>query len=489
MRQNEARELVEALAGFTRDPLGFVYFAFQWGKGELADYSGPDEWQKEILRALGAGLLTIEQAILLAVASGHGIGKSALVSWIILWALATRENTKGIVTANTESQLKTKTWSELAKWFRLFIGQGLFTYTATAIFSRDKTTEKTWRVDMIPWSERNSEAFAGMHNKGNRILVVFDEASAIPDLIWEVTEGALTDSNTEIIWCAFGNPTRNVGRFYDCFHGKRHRWHCKQVDSRDVKVTNKGQIQNWIDDYGVDSDFVKVRVRGIFPSASENQFIPIPLVEAAEAAHRDFQEQDKRITFAPVIIGVDPAWSGTDEFVIYMRQGLNSKMLGKWEKNDDDVRMAGIIARFEDEYQADAVNIDIGYGTGIFSEGKHMKRQWNLINFASKPDQAEYENKRAEMWGEMKKWLKEGGGIETDPVLRADLIGPEAFINRRGKLQLESKDDMKKRGIPSPNRADALALTFATKVQSKAMRDQRRQEERALADYDPFENM
>ncbi len=463
MRIEERKALIEALAGYSNDPLGFVYFAFPWGKGELKGFSGPDVWQVEVLAALRDGLLSVEQAVQLAVASGHGIGKSALVAWITWWAVSTREDTKGVITANTEAQLKTKTWVELAKWYRLFIGKGLFVFTATAIFSADVEHAKTWRIDLIAWSEKNSEAFAGLHNKGNRILVVFDEASAIADMIWEVTEGALTDSDTQIVWCAFGNPTRNTGRFFACFHRLRHRWQCRQIDSRTVSMTNKQQLAQWVEDYGEDSDFVKVRVRGVFPVSSDAQFIATDIVDAGQRVFL----RPEQFSFAPVIIGVDPAWTGSDEFVIYLRQGLYSKMLGKYERNDDDGRMAGIVARFEDEYKADAVFIDKGYGTGIYSFGKQLGRYWSLIDFAGKPLDVQYENKRAEMWGELKRWLLDGGSIEVDDVLCDDLIGPQAFINRRGRLQLESKADMKKRGLASPNRADALALTFARQVMRK----------------------
>ena len=101
-----------------------------------------------------------------------------------------------------------KTWAELGKWFNLcWFAREYFTLTATALLSKDKSRERTWRIDMIPWSKTNPQAFAGLHNKGKRLLLVFDEASEIPDIIWETTEGALTDEDTEILWCAFGNPT------------------------------------------------------------------------------------------------------------------------------------------------------------------------------------------------------------------------------------------------------------------------------------------
>lgn len=465
LNENDLEALLDFLAECTHDPLKFVELAFPWGEGELAGQSGPDKWQIEILKAVRDGLLTIDQAIRIAVSSGHGIGKSALVAWLILWGLSTLEDTKGVVTANTENQLKTKTWAELAKWYRLFVGKELFEFTKTAIFSRDDGHDQTWRIDMIPWSEKTTEAFAGLHNKGRRVILIFDEASAIDDKIWEVSEGALTDENTEILWFAFGNPTKNNGRFADCFKRFRHRWITKKIDSRTAKMTNKKQIQEWQEDWGEDSDFFKVRVRGEFPSASEYQFIGLDIVE--EAQKRNLHES--QYEFAPIIIGVDPAFDGPDEFVMYLRQGLYTKRLGVWPKNNNDGHMASILAGFEDKYKADAVFIDKGYGTGIYSFGVMMGRSWRLVAFGSTDFiKSGYKNKRAEMWGEMKQWLINGGVIEDDSVLKDDLTGPNAFVNEKGDIQLESKKEMKKRNLPSPNRADALALTFAYPVLPKS---------------------
>jgi len=401
----------------------------------------------------------------LARASGHGIGKTALVCWLILWALATFEDTRGVVTANTDTQLRTKTWAELAKWYRLFIGRRFFTLTATSIFSSDPKHSQTWRIDAVPWSKTNlnTEAFAGLHNKGKRIIVIFDEASAIPDKIWEVSEGALTDAETQIMWLAFGNPTRATGRFHACFHKLRHRWNVAQIDSRTVSITDKAQIQKWAEDYGEDSDFFKVRVKGQFPSVSERQFIGTDLVEAARGKHLP----PHLYNFAPVIIGVDPAWTGSDEIAIWKRQGLAASKLMVLPKNDDDTVLAGYVAKFEDDHKADAVFIDQGMGTGVYSAGKQLRRQWTLVSFGGKSNNPGFLNKRAEMWGDMKQWLKEGGAINDDQVLADDLVGPEYYVTLKGQIQLESKDDMKKRGVPSPNRADALALTFAYPVKKK----------------------
>ena len=281
----------------------------------------------------------------------------------------------------------------------------------------------------------------------------------------QVTEGALTDANTEIIWCAFGNPTRNSGRFRECFRKYRKFWNTYQIDSRTVKISNKAKIEEWLEAYGEDSDFFKVRVRGVFPSASDLQFIS---TEIADKAQKQVYKQGQ-FDHLPVIIGVDPAWTGSDSLEIVMRQGYYMKSLASIPKNDDDWRMAQLIAQFEDEYKADAVFIDMGYGTGIYSIGKQLGRKWRLIEFGGKSNDPVYLNMRAYMWGQMKEWLREGGSIPpNDQALYDDIVGPEAIIDKNGRIQLESKKDMKDRGLPSPNKGDALALTFAARVVKKS---------------------
>lgn len=455
--------LIPWLAECSRDPLLFVQMGFPWGKGELEKYEGPDEWQKGILEDVRDGLLTADQALRIAVASGHGIGKSALVAWLILWALSTMEDTKGVVTANTENQLKTKTWAELAKWHRLFLGAGMFQYTATAIFSTDDKHSKTWRIDMVPWSEKNTEAFAGLHNQGKRLLLVFDEASAIPDVIWEVSEGALTDTETEIMWFCFGNPTRNTGRFRECFRKYRHRWKTQQIDSRTAKMTNKKQIQEWIDDYGEDSDFVKVRVRGLFPNASFKQFISSVDVDKGYGKTLRLEQYN----FAPTVITVDPSWEGDDELVIAKRQGLWFTILKVIPKNDNDIAVAHLIAQYEDEYKADAVFIDGGFGTGIVSAGRTMRRNWTIVWFSAESPDAGCLNLRAHMWKQARDWFKAGGIIPEDPVLYEELTSIETVPRADMKIQLESKKEYKKRLGRSPNRADALVISFAYPVKRR----------------------
>jgi hypothetical protein len=477
--QEYEEQLERDVADFQHDPYGYVLYAYDWGKGELVGFDGPDAWQttvlKDISALLKAGLvkredtwLFVADAIQLAVKSGHGVGKSALVAWILDWAMSTMEDTRGIVTANTDTQLRTKTWPEVAKWHRRSVTRHWFVLTATALYSADPEHEKTWRVDIIPWSENNTEAFAGLHNKGKRIIVIFDEASAIPETISEVTEGALTDSDTEILWFKFGNPTLTSGNFFDCFNKMRHRWKRYTVNAEQSRFTNKEKIGKWIEDKGYDSDFVRVRVRGEFPNAEAGQFIPADVVAAA----RGRKHRPDQFAKFPKIIGVDPKYSGADEFVIALRQGLSSKILAVIDKDtDNDELMAGIIARYEDEEQADAVFIDFGYGSGIYAFGKQMKRKWTLVPFGSASPERKYLNMRAFMWGSYKDWLKQGGALPDDEILCEETKAPHAYLTTgkdEGRLVLESKEDMKDRGVASPNRADAIALTFAFPVQKKA---------------------
>lgn len=464
--KEEAAALIKYIAKFKHDPAGFVKACFPWGKGELTGQK-PQKWQIELLEQIRDGLKSASDVIREAIASGHGIGKSALVSWLILWAMATQVDTKGVVTANTEAQLRGKTWAELAKWHRLFICSWMFEYTATAIYSVEPGHDKTWRITAETWNETNPEAFAGLHNQGKRILVIFDEASAIPEIIWETTEGAMTDADTEIIWCAFGNPTRPNGRFYDCFHKHRKFWQVKQIDSRTVRISNKKQLQDWIDQYGEDSDFVKSRVKGVFPDAGTDQLISRKLVDGARAAGKVINPETYKDM--PVIFGVDPAWWGDDLLVVMKRQGNYTEVLLTIPKNDDDTLVAGKLARLSDEHGMDHGFIDEGWGTGIYSYLKALGRadDWTLVSFGGEPNDKYYLNKRAEIWAETKQYLIDGGTIPDNEALASDLCGPEAWLNRKGRLQLESKEEMKKRGLPSPNYGDALALTFSQPVKRK----------------------
>lgn len=486
---NQEADLINDIAGYELDPFGYVMYAYPWGDGELADYDGPDVWQAKVLVDIGdklqKGLLSnFAEVVREAVASGHGVGKSALVAWLVDWAMDTYEDTRGIVTANTDTQLRTKTWPEVQKWSRLRLTSHWTTVTATAIYSNTPEHEANWRIDAIPWSKDRPESFAGLHNKGKRILMIFDEGSAIEDIIFEVAEGAMTDENTQIIWCVFGNPTRNTGRFRECWRKFIRMWQTWQVDSRDAKMANKRLIDEWIDAYGIDSDFVKVRVRGMFPTLSAKQFISTDDVDKAYGK----QLRAEQYSFAPVIITCDPAAEGDDMLEIAKRQGLFFTILRTIPKNDNDIHIANILANMEDEHQADAVFIDGGFGTGIVSAGRTMGRSWQIVWFAGESSDPGCLNKRAEMYKSARDWLKQGGAIPENYELYEELTGIETVPRLDGKIQLEAKRDYKKRLGRSPGKADALVLSFAFPVTKRTNATVKRDGGYfAKSDYNPLD--
>ena len=459
---------VDWLASCTDSPLRFVQGAFPWDSGPLAGFHGPEPWQAEVLADIERGLPTNE-AIRLAVASGHGVGKSALVSWIILWAFTTLPDTRGVITANTETQLKTKTWAELGRWFNRFIGRENYILTATALLSKDPTRERTWRIDQVPWSEKNTESFAGLHNQGKRLILIMDEASAIHDMIWEVSEGALTDANTQIIWLAFGNPTRGIGRFHDCFSPVGHGlfWHTRQVDSRTVSFTNKKIFEQWIEAYGEDSDFVRIRVRGVFPRVGEMEFIAAYDVDQAMLREVEYSQ-------GPIALGCDVARYGPNESVIALRRGRDARSI-PWEfyRGLSTVELASKVVEASNHYNADGIFIDGGgVGGGVVDNVRSLAYHcWDVqfggiddVGGAATGNSGEvYANKRAAMWGAMRAWIRTGGILPNDPELRKQLIGPMYGLDTKGRIQLERKEDMMRRlgSDSSPDRADGLALTFA----------------------------
>lgn len=437
-----------------------MQFVFDWGEGDLTGEDGPDAWQADVLATIGEKCLTVEEALRIAVASGHGIGKTALVSWIIHWFISTRPKCAGVVTANTKNQLVQKTWRELNLWNKRAIHGHWFEWTATKFCMR--SDPDTWFISAVPWSEHNSEAFAGLH--AEHVLVIFDEASAIADTIWDVSEGAMTTPGA--MWVAFGNPTRNTGRFRECFGRFRHRWHTRQIDSRTAKKANQKQIAQWIEDWGDDSDFVRIRVKGEFPRASSTQFIGTDVVEAAVA--RPSLEAIR----SPRVMGVDVARFGDDQSVILMREGNVVTIIRRFRGLPLD-QFSGHVAAAINEFQPDAVFIDgTGVGGGVVDILRGNRFDVTDVVAGSSPlDGRKYANLRAEMWGNMRDWLAKYGCLPDDRELQDDLTAIEYGFNNQGAIQLEKKEDVKARGLASPDTADALALTFARPVASKMAQD------------------
>lgn len=475
------------LGQFTHDPLKAVLYGFPWREeGDLAVEAGPRTWQKEVLEAVRDHLsnpATRHQPFKAAVASGHGIGKSALVAWIIWWGLSTFEDCKIIVTANTKGQLDTKTQPEAAKWFRLAVNSDWFDVHVASISVKEPEHDRTWRADFNPWSEENSSAFAGAHNKGKRIIIIMDEASEIASIISaEVGRGAMTDENTEILWFKFGNPTLNSGDFYDCTHGdQRHRWKTWIVDSRTVEGTNKNEIAEWEQDYGEDSDFFRVRVRGLPPRAASGQYIDQATIEEAQ------KRATRSLPDDALVAGVDFAWGGTDDNKIRFRKGYDARSIPpitiKGEFTRDPAVMTGKLADvLTKTYNGEQVAMLFFDSAGIAAPVEARLRSMGfrnimVVNFGADSPDIHYAYMRDYMWGKMKEWLAHGA-IDLDHGLASDLAKPVLVSDRLNRVKLEPKDVMKKRlaksgaDATSPDDGDALALTFAMPVAPRAPQSQ-----------------
>lgn len=461
------------------DLLKFVMFIYPWGKPgtPLEKFDGPRSWQKEYLNDMSEHIrqnklrIYNKQDPLIfqsATASGRGIGKSSLNAWIIHWMMSTQLGSTTIVSANTEDQLKSKTWGEVGKWLTLSFNGHWFEKTALSVIPAEwfkEALQKQLKIDSTYyyaraqlWSEENPDAFAGAHNMAGMNLI-FDEASGIPPKIWSVSEGFFTEPILHRYWHVFSNPRRNTGQFFECFHKFREYWRRRNIDSRTVEGTDKNVLNNIIQKHGEDSDEARVEVKGQFPRQGDRQFISREVVE--NATTRDLQRDD----YAPLIMGVDPARYGDDSTVIRFRQGRNARIIKPITlKHVDNMGVANKCAELIEKYNPDAVCIDAGNGTGIIDRLREMRFKVHEVWFGSKAENEEWANKRTELWAWMKDWLG-GGCIDNDPDLLDDLTGPQyKFMGTSDKIMLETKEDMKRRGHASPDQADALACTFAVKV-------------------------
>jgi len=462
------------------DPESFVLFAFPWGEQgtPLEHFKGPRAWQRRVLREVTehvAGNRNVDAMTVLqkAVASGRGPGKSALVAWLILWMLTTRIGSSVIVSANTENQLRSVTWGELAKWSTMIINAHWWDISATKLAPAGWLTElverdlkkgtRYWGAEGKLWSEENPDGYAGNHNHDG-MMVIFDEASGIPDAIWSVASGFFTERIPDRFWFAFSNPRRNSGYFFECFHAKREFWSTDQIDARTVEGTDTAFYEKILAEYGEDSFEARVEVYGEFPTEGDDQFIAPHLVNGA------IERERWRDVSAPIVIGVDPARGGLDSTVLVVRQGRDIIAIER-HQGDDTMTTVGRVIDAIEQYRPALVAIDEGgLGYGILDRLTEQKYKIRGVNFGWKAKNPRmYVNKRAEIWGAMKAWLQTAS-IPNDRQLKQDLVGPQKKPTSSGAIQLEGKKEMRARGLASPDAADALAITFAHPV---AQREER----------------
>lgn len=469
------------------NPYAFVMAAFPWlePKTPLEHFDGPRKWQKEVLleiadfikenkRLLAAG--KDPKVYKLAVSSGRGPGKSALVAWLSLWMMSCVIGSTTIITANTDSQLSNKTFGEIGRWMTLLINAYWFERIQKGIMPAPwfaAAMEKQLRIDSKYyyargelWAEDSPDSFVGAHNPLG-MMVLFDEASSVPHQIWTASQGFFSERSVYRFWCAFSNPRSNTGAFYDCFTKDRDYWRTRKIDARTVEGLDRGMFDEIIQKYGEDSREARVEVRGEFPAQGDTQWISRDVV--ADATKRELEKADD---YAALCMGVDIARFGDDSTVIRFRRGRDARSIPPIVmKGADNMAVANKCAHLIDTMNPDAVFIDSGAGTGVIDRLKEMGYFVFEVQFGGSPDDAQYFDHRSELWGRMRDWL--GGAMigwqsDEDRALIEDLVGPEyLFQGRENRIKLEAKESMKKRGLASPDHGDALAVTFHCKVARK----------------------
>jgi len=466
-------ELHEQAAEYYADPLGYVMFAFPWGEpgSSLAAYKEPRFWQCEFLEWLGGEIkdrgfdgITPVAPIRGAVSSGHGAGKGALTGMLTNFIMSTRRDAKGTVTANTSTQLDDKTWAAILWWNKMAITSHWFEANTQILYRQGY--RESWRVTPQTCAPENSEAFAGQHSERSTSFYINDEDSNVPGTIHEVQEGGLAKG--EPMYFLFGNPTRRSGAFYDAVFGTmRHRWKSWIIDVRKVEGHNAALVQQYTEDYGEDSDFFRVRVTGLPPSASDAQFIDSDRVIAAQ------RREVTVLPDEPLVAGCDLAWGGSDFNVIRFRRGADARSIpsiripGKLTRDPAVLtnRLADVLTADYGGRKVDMLFLDSAGIAGPIAARLRELGHKNLqeVNFGADSPDPKRRYYRDHMWAEMKEWLATGA-IDKLPRLEIDLQSPGLRPDSKQRIWLESKEDIKKRGEKSPDDGDALALTFAAKV-------------------------
>ena len=470
MKLADQERLVEACTLYRDDPLAWIMFMYPWGEGALKEWSGPDWWHVEVLEALKGYLEKppTGQPFQVAVATGHGTGKTFFSAMLIQWFMACRKSPQVITTANTETQLLKKTWRELAKWHELLYCREWFEWTATQYYY--KKSPGTWFANAVTWSEGNSQAFAGTHEQSGTMML-FDEASDIADKIWEVTDGAMTTPYA--LWFAFGNPTRNAGRFYECFNKRKQTkdqpgWLTWQIDARKCKASTLNgteYLDRMIREYGgVESDEAKIRVLGQFPDKARRQLI------SREAIERGQDTTVEAWEFSPKLMGVDVARYGDNSSQICLRQGRKVFPITTIPKGDL-MQTAGYVAAAIRQEKPAVVMVDgVGLGAAVVDRLRQLNFSVVDVNGGNKPTNPRFLNKRAEMWWSMKEWMELGEcELPKDQELKEHLLAVSWEPTKAsGKVKLDSKEDIQAGFNFSPDKADALSLTFAYPVYDEA---------------------
>lgn len=441
--RKQPNEFVDFVRLYQNDPVGFVRAAWD---------VEPDEWQAQVLRDVAAG----ERRI--AVRSGHGVGKSTCMAWATIWYITVHYPVKVVVTAPTTAQLFDALFAEIKAWVRKLppVLETLFEVKAERIELKSAPNEcfisaRTSRAEA-------PDSLQGVHSEW--VMLVADEASGIPEQVFEAAGGSMSGHNAVTI--CLGNPVRSSGFFYNIFHSLAGFWRTYHVSCIDSKRVSEEYVKQQQITYGEDSNAYRIRVLGEFPKADNDSIIPMELLETAR-----LRDVTAILTSRP-IWGVDVARFGADKSSLAKRRAnfLIEPPL-RWA-GLDTMQVAGAVhtewERTVEPQRPSEILIDvIGIGAGVTDRLRQLKLPARGINVSESPAMgAKYVNLRAELWHKTKEWLeKRDCKIPSDDLLISELASVRYFFTTTGKMQVESKDAMRKRGQKSPDSADAFVLTFA----------------------------
>ena len=411
-------------------------------------------WQAEMLRAVASG----ERKI--SIRSGHGVGKSTAASWVMLWYLITRYPVKIVVTAPTSAQLFDALFAEVKRW----INELPYALKEILDVKSDRVSHKAAPAEAF-LSCRTSraetpEALQGIHS--DFVLLVADEASGIPEAVFEAAAGSMSGSHACTI--LLGNPTRSSGFFFDTHHRQAGEWWTRKVSCVDSDLVSTEYVDEMKVRYGEESNAYRVRVLGDFPARDDDTAIPLELVESAQTREVEVTADE------PIIWGLDVARFGSASSVLCKRQGRQILAMQTWRGLDLMQLTGAVVAEFEScQPRQEPITIcvdSIGVGGGVCDRLRELGLPAIGVNTSESPAlRVTYLNLRAELWFKLKAWLEARDvSLPKDDHLLAELVAVKYKFTSSGKLQIESKDEMRKRGLSSPDRADAVCLTFAVEA-------------------------
>ena len=401
---------------------------------------------------------------MVSVKSGHGVGKSALESWIIWWYISTRPYPKILCTAPTKHQLHDILWAEVSKWKRNSKSLDKdFEWTSEKIYL--KGSQEEWFA--IARTSNKPDALQGTH--AEHVLIIIDEASGVPDIVFEPVLGSMSTIDAKLLMC--GNPTQLAGFFYESHTTKRELYKTHTIDGSKCERVDKNYVQTIIDMFGKDSDVYRVRVAGEFPKANPDSFIGLDMIRTEKKVIDIVESID---------LGVDVARYGDDESVVATTYNKSQVERLNVFKHNDTMRLTGqivnIIKMLNLKYPLVIVRVKIDcdvLGVGVYDRLKEVIVEKNLkakaieCHFGGKggkvsyDEPIEYYNSTGIMWGTLRSKLKNNEiTIPNNEELIKQITNRKYFINSDGTIKLERKEDMKKRNVHSPDRADAVVLSL-----------------------------